>query len=193
MSLTFHDVSKSFAETAVLSHVSLTLSEEQTYFLSGASGAGKTTLLRLIAGLEKPSSGRIEIPSRRISFAFQEPRLFPQLTVRENILAITPRVSAEEILAVLDLTEAEGKYPHELSGGMKKRAGLARALAADADIFLLDEPTAGQDADHAAMVARAILKYTSDATVFIATHDTALMQAVKAQTITIKETGILLD
>jgi len=109
--------------------------------------------------------------------------LFPHLTVLENILAISPARQPEEILSLLDLTEAADKYPHQLSGGMKKRAGVARALAAKADIYLLDEPTAGQDAAHGAAVAEAIRRYTAGALTVIATHDESLLRSISGSTL----------
>lgn len=186
MSIRLTDVSKTFKNITVLSHVTLSLDAGRCYALVGESGAGKTTLLRLLAGLESPDGGTVEMAEKTVSYAFQEPRLFPELTVRENVLAIAPEKSADEILESLHLTEAAGKYPHELSGGMKKRAGVARALAADADVYLLDEPTGGQDEMHVAMVAAAIRKYTADATVIVATHDDKLRALLPAAVLTVR-------
>ena len=185
MSIRFEHVYKSFGENNVLRDISFEADKSTLYLLTGSSGSGKTTLLRLISGLETPDSGKIHRNKETFSYAFQETRLFPQLSVLENILAIKPRVPAEEILQMLDLTEAAEKYPHELSGGMKKRAGLARALAAAADVYLLDEPTAGQDADHARLVADAIKKYTAGATAIVSTHDTNLISDLNGKIIRI--------
>lgn len=128
----------------------------------GESGCGKTTLLRLIAGLERPDAGTISyveetgLPvSRRpvISTVFQEPRLFPWLTARENIaLAVRDKSPAErqrlvnETLRTVGLASAADKYPHELSGGMAQRVGMARALCRKPDILLLDEAFSALDA-----------------------------------------------
>jgi len=183
MSLELKNVSKMYNGSIILRDVSLQMRTGETYFLIGASGSGKTTLLRLIAELETPSGGQIETDGACISYAFQEHRLFPHLTVLENILAISPARQPEEILSLLDLTEAADKYPHQLSGGMKKRAGVARALAAKADIYLLDEPTAGQDAAHGAAVAEAIRRYTAGALTVIATHDESLLRSISGSTL----------
>ncbi len=185
MQVVLTDVTKSFNETKILRNVSLHLHKGEMYSLIGASGAGKTTLLRLIAGLEEPTLGVIDTDGARISYAFQEPRLFPQLTVRDNILAISPMCPLEEILRELDLTDAGDKYPHELSGGMRKRVAVARAISAEADVYLLDEPTGGQDAGHAAMVANAILCYTAGALTVVATHDETLLRTLGKKTIKI--------
>ena len=154
----------------MLRDVTFRLQEKQTYIIQGASGSGKTTLLRLIAALEKADSGTVSVGGP-VSYAFQETRLFPHLTIRENIAAIVPRLEPDKILRELNISDSMDKYPHELSGGMRKRAELARAVAAEAEIYLLDEPTAGLDAMHAEMVADTILKHTADKIVLISTHD----------------------
>ncbi len=178
MQIELKNISKLYNDIPILQNVSLHLCMGERYSLVGDSGSGKTTLLRLIAGLERPTAGQIETDGARISYAFQEHRLFPQLTVRENILAVSPAIGPDEILSMLDLSDAAEKYPYQLSGGMQKRAGLARALAVQADIYLLDEPTGGQDAAHAEMAAKAIRQYTDGALVVVATHDEALLRSI---------------
>lgn len=186
MSVRFDKVSKSFANNAVLSDVDLLLEDNRIYILSGASGSGKTTLFRLIASLDTPDKGTVTTEGT-VSYAFQETRLFPQLTVRENIALLDPAASPDKILIELNLSDAAKKYPHELSGGMKKRAELARALSVRASAYLLDEPTAGLDTAHAAMVADAIRAYTSGATVIVATHDQTFANALSTSQITIED------
>jgi len=127
----------------------------------GPSGCGKTSLVSLISGIKKPTAGKIshwekpvESPSRRRVIVFQDYTLFPWKTAIENIkFALkTDRISAdqtaeaaEKYLAMVNLTEFKDAYPYELSGGMKQRVGIARALAADPEILLLDEPFAALD------------------------------------------------
>jgi NitT/TauT family transport system ATP-binding protein len=125
----------------------------------GPSGCGKSTALRLIAGLSPPSAGTVNVSpkgDRRhpIGFVFQEPTLMPWATVRENVrlplkLAHAPAVEANgrvsEALAQVGLSEFAGAFPRELSGGMKMRVSLARALVTDPDILLMDEPFAALD------------------------------------------------
>jgi NitT/TauT family transport system ATP-binding protein len=130
--------------------------------LLGPSGCGKSTALRLIAGLSAPSAGTVNVSQRAsradgrhpIGFVFQEPTLMPWASVRENVrlplkLSQTPATDADsrigEALALVGLAEFTDAYPRELSGGMKMRVSLARALVTDPDILLLDEPFAALD------------------------------------------------
>jgi NitT/TauT family transport system ATP-binding protein len=130
--------------------------------LLGPSGCGKSTALRLIAGLSAPSNGSVQVahhagearPGHRIGFVFQEPTLMPWTSARENVrlplrLAQVPTAAAngriDEALAQVGLAEFAGSFPHELSGGMKMRVSLARALVTDPDILLMDEPFAALD------------------------------------------------
>lgn len=180
----FINVRKSFGKTSVLEDVSLQLETGVPYALCGISGSGKTTILRLICGLEKPDSGEILIPAgSRFSYAFQEPRLFDQITVRKNIELVEPNCSVDMLLDQLDLKKAADKFPLELSGGMKKRVSLARALAAEAEIYLIDEPTAGQDTDHSAEILQAIKRYTSHAICIAASHDETFIRDFAARRI----------
>jgi NitT/TauT family transport system ATP-binding protein len=127
--------------------------------LLGPSGCGKSTALRLIAGLSAPTSGLVRVsnrgaPGHSIGFVFQEPTLMPWTSIRENVrlplkLMHAPRAETDarvgEALAQVGLTEFADAYPRELSGGMKMRVSLARALVTDPDILLMDEPFAALD------------------------------------------------
>ena len=119
--------------------------------LMGPSGCGKSTLLRLIAGFLKPNDGMIHSDFEKPAFVFQEPRLFPWLTVAENLKAVLPKdAPQEQIKEILDLVELRGSeelYPDELSGGMKSRVSLARGLLYGGDLMLLDEPFSALDRD----------------------------------------------
>lgn len=179
MYLQIADISKQFADKKVLESVSLTFDKGYCYALCGASGIGKTTLLRILCGLEKPDGGTLNIPTEAtVSYAFQEPRLFDALNVAQNIYAVHPDRDIVRLLDELDLADATDKYPYELSGGMKKRAGLARALSKSADIYLIDEPTGGQDAQRSQQIADAIQKYTADSLCILSTHDASLIASI---------------
>lgn len=150
-------LSKRFDETTVRPVIeNLDLSVSQGEFLTavGASGCGKSTLLNLIAGLDSPTTGSIEVDGK-IALMFQDATLLPWLTAVQNIkLALKlagakePELSsrAKELLELVRLGPAMNKRPHELSGGMKQRVALARCLAQDASIVLMDEPLGALDA-----------------------------------------------
>ena len=149
--LKIQNLSFAYDKKSVLDAFSMQVERGETVALMGASGCGKSTLLQLIAGLLKPKSGTIEHDFCGISYAFQEPRLFPWLTVKENLLAVLPKGHANPESAVLqalqtvELSDCADLYPDSLSGGMKSRASLARALVFGGDLFLLDEPFAALD------------------------------------------------
>ena len=150
------EVSKVYASGALhaLDRVSLLAAPGEFVCLLGASGCGKSTLLNLLAGLDEPTAGTIEVDGRT-SLMFQESALFPWLSAVGNIeLALRldgvgreeRRIRARELLDLVNLSEFARKRPHELSGGMRQRVALARALARKADVLLMDEPFGALDA-----------------------------------------------
>ena len=152
-----HGVSKSFANgVAALADVSLDVAEGEFMSVLGPSGCGKTTLLRLIAGLAGPNGGRVERPTGRneTGFVFQEPTLMPWATTLANValpLKLAGMTRAERVtraakaLAGVGLAGFERSYPRELSGGMKMRVSIARALVTRPRLLLMDEPFAALD------------------------------------------------
>ncbi|HEY9366472.1 MAG TPA: ABC transporter ATP-binding protein [Agromyces sp.] len=139
----------------VLDDVNLNVSAGEFVCLLGASGCGKSTLLNLIAGLDRPTTGTIDVPAEGAAVMFQESALMPWLTARQNVeLALrlrgvarsARRGEALELLDTVNLADAAEKRPHELSGGMRQRVALARALAQDRPVLLMDEPFAALDA-----------------------------------------------
>jgi NitT/TauT family transport system ATP-binding protein len=166
-------VSKTFesrrGSTHALEDISLSLVREEFCVLVGRSGCGKTTLLRILAGLEKPSAGQVLTAGRplwhggtrdrealnKLGVVFQEPNLFPWYTVEDNIslplkLRGQPkqqrRARAQELAELVGLTGFEHAYPRELSGGMRQRAAIARALSYRPEVLLMDEPFGALDA-----------------------------------------------
>jgi NitT/TauT family transport system ATP-binding protein len=137
-----------------LQDITLAVQRGEFVCLVGASGCGKSTLLTLLAGLERAQAGRVETHGR-LSLLFQDAALFPWLTAAQNVelalrLAGAPRATwAPKAAALLELVHLHGfadRWPHELSGGMRQRTALARALAQDAEILLMDEPFGALDA-----------------------------------------------
>jgi NitT/TauT family transport system ATP-binding protein len=152
VSQTYHDGHSSLK---ALDGVSLDVAEGEFVCLLGASGCGKTTLLNLIVGLYHLSSGTIDVGGRRVALMFQEPALFPWLTIERNVemgmrfRGVPKGERPAKIRELLDLVHLEGfadRRPHELSGGMRQRVALARALAQEADVLLMDEPFGSLDA-----------------------------------------------
>lgn len=147
------NVTFAFEKQSIFENLSLELKKGEILAIMGPSGYGKTTLLGLASGLLKPQSGEILNSFEKIAYVFQEPRLFPWLTVKENLLAVMDKTeenaekTVNDCLALVGLADAADKYPDELSGGMKSRASLARALSYGGDLFLLDEPFAALDED----------------------------------------------
>ena len=192
----FHQVGKSFGQgrraVTALDQVNLAVGQGEFVCLLGASGCGKTTLLNLVAGLDKPTSGRIELNSSRPAVVFQEAALMPWLTAAGNIelplrmagVAKSDRRSkAAELLELVRLGGLGDKRPHELSGGMRQRVALARALASTTDhtgsgvgkpsLLLMDEPFSALDAITRDVLQAELLRIwraTGTAILFV-THD----------------------
>ena len=148
--LKLHDISFDYDQKKILDHFSLSVGKGELVALMGDSGIGKSTLLNLIAGLRKHQHGTIECHAQKMTYAFQEPRLFPWLTVLENVILVLPKdenanTKAMEALSFVSLEDSAELYPDELSGGMRSRASLARALAHEGDLYLLDEPFSALD------------------------------------------------
>jgi NitT/TauT family transport system ATP-binding protein len=173
----------------IVSNVSFDLVRGEVLAIVGRSGAGKSTLLAALAGLLAPKSGaivtrhgKLAAPTPRHAIVFQDGALFPWLTLEENVRYAlvrhgVPRAQrksrARELLARVRLGGHEGKYPHELSGGMKKRGAFARALATEPEVILLDEPFSALDVSTRAELHRELFAlFASRGTaVVIVTHD----------------------
>ncbi len=170
----------SFASQKVLENISLEIGDGITCIMA-ESGRGKTTLLNVIAGLLQPDSGKIEDGPGRPAVMFQEDRLFPWLTALENVeIVCNDRRKAAELLNIMELGNDMDKYPKQMSGGMKRRVALARALAYDSDMLILDEPFKGLDEELEKRIIGVIKKIKKP--MLIATHaeaDVEMLGAVK--------------
>ncbi|MEU2715352.1 ABC transporter ATP-binding protein [Streptomyces sp. NPDC007205] len=142
-------VVRRFGDRVVLDHLDLTIADEELVILLGPSGCGKSTLLRLLAGLDRPDGGRVEVPAKR-AIVFQADRLLPWQRVLRNITLGLYGADAEQrardVLAEVGLAGREKAWPKELSGGEAQRVSLARALVSEPELVLLDEPFAALDA-----------------------------------------------
>lgn len=150
MTVKLHQVSKRFGALEAVRKLDLILPDHGTIAIMGPSGCGKTTVLQMLAGLIRPDSGTLLRPACRMAYVFQEPRLLPWRTVLDNILLARassdpPMRTALEWLDAVGLGDCAERYPDELSGGMKQRVSIARALYCDSEMLLLDEPFHGLD------------------------------------------------
>jgi ABC-type nitrate/sulfonate/bicarbonate transport system ATPase subunit len=184
---TFFDIEKGRAVHA-LQDISLQVKQKEFVTIVGPSGCGKTTLLNIFAGFERQTSGEVLLDGQPITapgadrgVVFQDYALFPWLTLRQNV-AYGPRergvasATAREIvdrhIRMVGLTGFEDRYPHELSGGMRQRAGLARVLVNDPKILLMDEPFAALDAQTRGVLQKELARLwgETDKTVVFVTH-----------------------
>jgi phospholipid/cholesterol/gamma-HCH transport system ATP-binding protein len=200
------DVGKRFDGNQVLRGVSLTVQRGETLAIMGGSGSGKTVMLRLIAGLIRPTGGIVRVFGRRIDslgeeellpirrrmgYVFQAAALFDSLTVHENVAyPLREHTNLEEaeirervvhFLSLVGLgADVLGLLPSELSGGMRKRVGIARALAQEPEMLLFDEPTAGLDPTNAKLVGELIVRLRGGVcdTAVVVTHDLELTKTV---------------
>lgn len=181
MNITMKNVTFAYGTTHICEGLSWTLPETGAVCLWGASGCGKTTLLRLLAGLEKPQIGVIEPSGYRVSMVFQEERLLPWLTVRQNAaLACDDAARIDALLDAVGLADYADSTPDAISGGQQRRVALARALAADSDLLLLDEPFTGLDEETKALVLPLIREAANTHPVVLVTHIAAEAEALNA-------------
>jgi len=169
MSIEIKNLQKRFGRLSVCDHLNLTVGSGELVALLGPSGSGKTTLLRIIAGLEVPDAGQVlfhgedatgaDVRERNVGFVFQHYALFPQMSIFENVafgLRVRPkatrpseaeiRAKVTDLLKLVQLDWLADRYPHQLSGGQRQRIALARALAVEPKVLLLDEPFGALDA-----------------------------------------------
>ena len=167
---------RTFGDRNVLDHLDLTIDDDELVVLLGPSGCGKSTLLRLLAGLDKPDGGRIEVPAKR-AVVFQADRLLPWQRVLRNVTLGLRGPDADErarkALSEVNLAGREKAWPKQLSGGEAQRVALARALVAEPELILLDEPFASLDAITRVRMHDLIraLRIKHHASMLLVTHD----------------------
>ena len=181
-------ISHSYGDHAVLGDRNLTIHPGQRIAIMGPSGCGKTTLLRIALGLLKPTAGTVENTFRKTTAVFQEPRLLPWRTALENINLVlgdgkTTLETAKKHLEMVNLSDAADKYPKELSGGMQQRVSIARALAAEGDLLILDEPFKAMDEALRDQVIALVNR--TEAAILLVTHEEAEAKALGCEIIRI--------
>jgi phospholipid/cholesterol/gamma-HCH transport system ATP-binding protein len=218
--VTLKNLHKSFGDQTVLNGIDLQVLRGETLAILGRSGTGKSVLLKLIIGLQKPDSGSIHIHGdsiteapldhlneirTKVGFLFQEAALYDSLNVAENVAfplrhfkqtsAADPGDRVRELLSTVGMEEDADKLPSQISGGMKKRVGLARALALEPDILLFDEPTAGLDPITANEIEALILKLKKERKLaaIVVTHDLHGARAVSDRLALLHEGNILIE
>ena len=171
--ITLHRVSKSFDGKPVLQALDWHIEPASCWQITGASGIGKTTLLRLVTGLETPDSGTVSAAGVRFCPVFQEDRLVEPWSAVQNVrLVCSDAAQAACVLSELLPADALHQPVRTLSGGMRRRVALARALAAQGDVLVLDEPFAGLDAQTAASAAEVLRRRRGERAVLLVSHGT---------------------
>ena len=213
-------LTKSFGEQKVLERVDLEVARGETMTVLGRSGTGKSVMLKLIIGLQKPDGGGIELNGEEITsltledlnrvrktvgFLFQGAALYDSMNVEENVAFPLRRhtkmddderqTRVRELLSRVGMEEDARKMPSDISGGMKKRVGLARALALDPQIMLLDEPTAGLDPITAGEINELIREIQREREVssVVVTHDMRSLQTVADRVAVLNEGSIVIE
>lgn len=199
------DLHKSFGTQTVLDGIGFEVRDGETLAVMGRSGTGKSVLLKVLIGLASPDAGTVAICGRnivgleahelneirkKIGFLFQQGALYDSLTIEQNVIfpmrrhttlsRDEQRKRARELLVSVGLEKDHDKFPSQISGGMQKRVGLARALALDPDIVLFDEPTSGLDPITAAEIGKLIvdLKHERRMSAVVVTHDVRGARAI---------------
>ena len=215
------DLHKSFGSQKVLNGISLAVKRGETLAVLGRSGTGKSVLLRLIIGLEKPDSGSVRIHGqdiaglaldqlgeirKKMGFLFQHAALYDSLTVEQNVafplqhhkkdMSKSERGDrVKQLLAEVGMEGALAKMPSDISGGMQKRVGLARALALEPDILLLDEPTAGLDPISSAEIDDLVLKLQQEHHMasIVVTHDLHSAKTIADRLALLNEGNVVIE
>ncbi|MEA4973275.1 MAG: ATP-binding cassette domain-containing protein [Candidatus Metalachnospira sp.] len=176
-------ITKSYDGRMVLDRFSLAVENGRTVCLFGESGCGKTTILNIISGLTEIDSGEVKgTKGKRISYLFQEDRLLESATAEENIMLSTKNMElSKKIIEVCDISDYLNLYPSQMSGGMKRRVAIARAVAFDGEIVLLDEPFNGIDTKRVEKAADFLREFLMSKICIVVSHSLNDAELLSAQ------------
>lgn len=190
------NLSKKFGKKIIFDNLSLNIEDKGIYALWGESGCGKTTLLRIIAGLDKKYSGKVEYENiKKISYVFQEPRLLYNSSAFENVALPLgndekAKETAELWLRKVGLESDIYTYPDEMSGGMKQRVAIARAMAFDGDILLLDEAFNGIDSERTKAIMDLVIEYSKTKPCIVVTHNEKHLEYMNCKVINLPQNNL---
>ena len=202
MNLNIENLSKSYGNLQVLDNINFDIQGIQSLALIGPSGEGKTTLLRMIAELEQPDSGKINLDKKHIGMVFQSHNLFAHLTALQNITLPLVKVhrippqkaesQAVELLHRFNLYEHAHKKPLQLSGGQQQRIAICRAVATNPDILLFDEPTSALDPEYTAEVLDLIAELRVEGMeIIFVSHEMGFARQIADQILFVADKGIM--
>lgn len=198
------NITKGFGKKKVLDNISFNVYHNEILLVIGFSGTGKSTLLRLICGLEEPDSGEVVLKTSHLGMVFQGAALFDSMSVFDNVAfplindkkRLAPDIIRQKVLEKLrmvGLSGIENLRPDELSGGMKKRVGFARAIINDPEIILYDEPTSGLDPVVSSIIIDYILKLQSELNTssILVTHNLNVIEKIQSRILLLYDTKVV--
>ena len=183
MKIQINNLTKKYGDKVVFENYTSTFDFNGILLLKGVSGLGKTTLMRIIASLEKANKGEIKADAKSISFMFQEDRLIPFVSVLKNLTAVCNEEKALNYLKLMGLESEKDNSPLSLSGGMRRRVALARALCFDSDLVILDEPFKGLDEELKSNICEIIKEESKNRDFIIISHDSQDAELLNAKII----------
>lgn len=183
MKIQINNLTKRYGDKVVFESYNNTFDFDGILLIKGASGLGKTTLMRILAGLEKTDKGEILKDVKSVSFMFQEDRLIPFVSVLKNLTAVCSEDKALHYLKLMGLENEKDNSPLSLSGGMRRRVALARALCFNSDLVILDEPFKGLDEELKSKICEIIKNESKTKDFIIISHDSQDAELLNAKII----------